>query len=128
MIEHHGPNRFSFLWGRSTQNSRIERLWVDTGINFVCRWKAFFVHLEDIHYLDVGNPHHLWLLHFLFLGKLNDDCQQFQHDWNQHPISKRGHNQSPLVRILLVFFLCQSTSDLHTGHVVPLCGATWHLH
>ncbi|KAN0093291.1 Integrase catalytic domain containing protein [Tylopilus felleus] len=95
MIEHCGPNQ-SFLWGRSTQNSHIEWLWVDTGINFVCRWKAFFVRLEDIHYLDVGNPHHLWLLHFLFLRKLNDDCQQFQHDWNHHPISKRGHNQSPL--------------------------------
>ncbi|KAN0082914.1 hypothetical protein V8E55_008709 [Tylopilus felleus] len=67
-----------------------------TGINFVRHWKAFFICLEDIHKLNVGNPHHLWLLHYLFLRQLNDDCQQFQHDWNHHPISKRGHNQSPL--------------------------------
>ena len=87
MIQHRGPNRSS-LWGQSTQNSRIERLWVDTGINFVRQWKAFFICLEDIHELDVSNPHHLWLLHYLFLGQLNDDCQQFQYDWNHHPISK----------------------------------------
>ncbi|KAH0827526.1 hypothetical protein J3R83DRAFT_4239 [Lanmaoa asiatica] len=96
MIEHRGHNRSSFLWGRSTRNSRIERLWVDLGINFVRRWRAFFIRLEDIHMLDVSNAHHLWLLQHLFLGYLNDDCQQFQRDWNHHPISKRGHNQSPL--------------------------------
>ncbi|KAH0826074.1 hypothetical protein J3R83DRAFT_5814 [Lanmaoa asiatica] len=97
MIKHHGHNQSSFLWGRSTRNSRIERLWVDLGINFVRRWKAFFICLEDIHMLDVSNAHHLWLLQHLFLGYLNNDCQQFQRDWNHHPISKRGHNQSPLV-------------------------------
>ncbi|KAG6374552.1 hypothetical protein JVT61DRAFT_3897 [Boletus reticuloceps] len=96
MIRHCGPNQSSFLWGRSTQNSHIERLWVDTGTNFVHLWKAFFIRLEDIHMLDVGNPHHLWLLHYLFLGLLNDDCQRFQLDWNHHPILKQGHNQSPL--------------------------------
>ncbi|KAH0835633.1 hypothetical protein J3R83DRAFT_9382 [Lanmaoa asiatica] len=96
MIEHRGHNRSSFLWGRSTRNSRIERLWMDLGINFVRRWRAFFIRLEDIHMLDVSNAHHLWLLQHLFLGYLNDNCQQFQRDWNHHPISKQGHNQSPL--------------------------------
>lgn len=97
MIRHRGPNRSSFLWGQSTRNSCIERLWVDVGINFVRCWKAFFIRLEDIHMLDMSNSHHMWLLHHLFLGQLNDDCQQFQLDWNHHPISKRGHNQAPLV-------------------------------
>ncbi|KAF8547152.1 hypothetical protein OG21DRAFT_1425363, partial [Imleria badia] len=76
-------------------NSRIEWLWVDMGVNFVHRWKAFFICLEDIHKFNVGDPHHSWLLHYPFLRQLNDACRQFQHDWNHHPISKRGHNQSP---------------------------------
>ncbi|KAI0054649.1 hypothetical protein BV25DRAFT_1816776 [Artomyces pyxidatus] len=29
-----GPNRASFMWGSSTHNSRIERLWVDVGVQF----------------------------------------------------------------------------------------------
>ncbi|KAF8550598.1 hypothetical protein OG21DRAFT_1525022 [Imleria badia] len=35
MIQHHGPNRSSFLWGWSTRNTHIERPWVDVGIHFV---------------------------------------------------------------------------------------------
>lgn len=123
MIQHRGPSRSSFLWGQSTRNSRIERLWVDAGINFVRRWKAFFIRLEDIHMLDVNNPCHLWLLHFLFLGMLDDDCREFQDDWNYHPISKRGHNQSP--------FVCHGHRDISDcfmltilGYAVSLCRQT----
>ncbi|KAH7919171.1 hypothetical protein BV22DRAFT_1023459, partial [Leucogyrophana mollusca] len=78
----------------STHNTRIERLWVEVGRHFVRRWKAFFVHLECLHGLDRRNPHHLWLLHFLFLDLINTDCQVFIDEWNHHPISTAG-NQSP---------------------------------
>ncbi|KAJ3932345.1 MAG: hypothetical protein NXY57DRAFT_894410, partial [Lentinula lateritia] len=79
----------------STRNTRIERLWVEVGAQFARRWRAFFQRLEDIHGLDIHNQTHLWLLHELFLDEINKDCEQFCSDWNSHPVSGVGHDQSP---------------------------------
>ncbi|KAJ7207543.1 hypothetical protein GGX14DRAFT_366075, partial [Mycena pura] len=82
-------------FNRSTHNTRIERLWVEVGSQFARRWRAFFYRLEALHGLERKDPHHLWLLHFLFLDMLNEDCAKFQAEWNAHPISREGHDQSP---------------------------------
>ncbi|KAF8880144.1 hypothetical protein BD779DRAFT_1446406, partial [Infundibulicybe gibba] len=79
----------------STHNTRIERLWVEVGSQFARQWRAFFYRLERLHRLDRKNPHHLWLLQYLFLNVINHDCQTFQAEWNAHPISREGHDQSP---------------------------------
>ncbi|KAJ7722312.1 hypothetical protein B0H16DRAFT_1334770, partial [Mycena metata] len=80
----------------STHNTRIERLWVEVGSYFARPWRAFFLRLERLHRLDRDNPHHLWLLHRLFLSQINEDCKTFQDHWNHHPISGKGKNQTPL--------------------------------
>ncbi|KAK7007956.1 hypothetical protein R3P38DRAFT_3211610 [Favolaschia claudopus] len=96
MILHRGPNRASFMWGSSTHNTRIERLWVEVGTQFARPWRAFFIRLGDLHRLDRKNAAHIWLLHLLFLDSLNADCREFQELWNRHPISGRqGNDQSP---------------------------------
>jgi hypothetical protein len=85
-------------FGRSTQNTQAERLWVKIGTQFVRRWQAFFTCLEHLHGLDPTQPAHLWLLHFLFLEAINKDCRRFQEEWNSHPISgEETHNKSPKV-------------------------------
>jgi len=85
---------------RSTQNTRIECLWVEVGSQFVRQWRGFFYRLEHLHFLDVDRPEHLWLLHTLFLDAINDDCRKFQETWNSHPIKGSGTgNRSPNVSI-----------------------------
>ncbi|KAJ6595295.1 hypothetical protein B0H10DRAFT_2329373 [Mycena sp. CBHHK59/15] len=96
MIKHRGAKRASFMWGSSTRNTRIERLWVEVGTQFARRWRGFFTRLEQLHGLDHTSPHHLWLLHHLFLDDINFDCQEFQAEWNLHPLGgTRNKGQSP---------------------------------
>ncbi|KAL4261185.1 hypothetical protein AB1N83_010317 [Pleurotus pulmonarius] len=95
MILARGPSRASFMWGPSTRNTRIERLWGEVGSQFARAWRGFFLRLERLHYLKHSNPHHLWLIQFIFLDAINEDCKQFQENWNDHPISGVGHDKSP---------------------------------
>ncbi|KAI1789144.1 hypothetical protein LXA43DRAFT_893471, partial [Ganoderma leucocontextum] len=80
----------------STRNTRIERMWLEVGIQFAIRWRAFFTRLERCHGLDPEKPGHLWLLHALFLAEINVECSTFQHDWNRHSISGAGKGRTPL--------------------------------
>ncbi|KAJ7916413.1 hypothetical protein B0H13DRAFT_1609395 [Mycena leptocephala] len=87
----------SLIDGSSTRNTRIERLWVEVGSQFARPWRGFFLRLGRLHGLDRDNPHRLWLLHYIFLDDINKDCNDFQHHWNNHPISGKGHDQTPEV-------------------------------
>lgn len=72
-------------------------MWVEVGTQFAIQWRAFFTRLERLHGLDPEKPGHLWLLHLLFLENINEDCLTFQNEWNNHSISGKGRNQTPLV-------------------------------
>ena len=88
---------------RSTHNTYIECLWVEVGLRFARPRHGFFYHLEQIHLLDRHNPYHLWLLHHLFLHEISASCAEFCDEWNAHPISGEGHNQSPNVSAVTNF-------------------------
>ena len=102
MILLRGVNRASFMWGPSVFNTRIERLWLEVGKRFVRQWRAFFFRLEKCHLLKRQDQHHRWLLHHLFLGFINEDCEKFCDEWNSHLISGEGGGFSPNVRCLVI--------------------------
>ncbi|TBU51966.1 hypothetical protein BD310DRAFT_833201 [Dichomitus squalens] len=94
-----GPNA---LWhhdgqhGKHVHNIRIERLWVDVTAQVGAKWADYFTALELHHGLDINNPHHIWLLHRLFLDYINFDLTFFVKAWNEHKISLRtGPRRSP---------------------------------
>jgi hypothetical protein len=73
---------------------------VEVGTQFVRQWRGFFDRLENIHHLNIQNPGHIWLIHYLFLDDLNKDCAEFQGNWNHHPVSRFGHEKTPAASVV----------------------------
>jgi hypothetical protein len=78
---------------RSVHNIRIERLWRDLTCAFGAKWKLFFQSLELHEGLDRDSDAHIWLLHHLFLGAINEDALEWAEAWNNHKIGIRGERQ-----------------------------------
>lgn len=83
----------SSLLCRSVHNIRIERLWRDLTSGFGAKWKLFFQNLELHENLDRDSDAHIWLLHHLFVGPINEDTLQWAESWNNHTITIRGERQ-----------------------------------
>ncbi|KAK0499197.1 hypothetical protein EDD18DRAFT_1070230 [Armillaria luteobubalina] len=101
MENYRGVIHNSYIWGRSfpqpiVHNTRVERMWRDTTIAFSNKWKGFFYDLERLHSLNPLLNRHVWLLHFLFLGKIDGNCQKWANHWNNHKLSLHGCSTSPL--------------------------------
>lgn len=81
---------------RSVHNICIERLWVDVTRGFGAKWKTFFEVLEAHNQLNIDSDAHLWLLHHLFLNKINDDARAWMSTWNNHTLARHGQtHESP---------------------------------
>ncbi|KAF9032587.1 hypothetical protein BJ165DRAFT_1314926, partial [Panaeolus papilionaceus] len=75
-------------------NTPIERLWVELGRRFCRAWRVFFRRLGRLHNLNMDNPIHRWLLDYLFLDMINEDCRAFVEEWNAHPMRNKN-SKSP---------------------------------
>lgn len=113
-----GANRGSFLWGTSTHNTRIERLWGEVGRQFMRQWRAFLLRLEDSYGLKRSIPAHLWLLCELFIPMIDNECKQFMRRWNRHSIenSSISHMSPNVSHINLIQgnYLLGVLKDLYT--------------
>jgi hypothetical protein len=56
---------------------------------------------------------------------INADCEDFRVEWNSHPISGMGQDQSPDVSTHTHLLL--DDTDIPVGHVPPWAGARWRI-
>ena len=94
MLRHRGEERRSVLVGSSVHNQRIERLWRDMHGCVTAMFYRLFYHLEQNDILDPINTVQIFVLHYIYIPRINQALKQFIEAWNNHNI-RTEHGQTP---------------------------------
>ena len=94
MVTVRGVGRGSHIAGSSVHNQRIERLWRDV-YRCVCSiYHEVFYSMEATGILDPESETDLFVLHCVYLPRINKSLKEFARAWNMHPV-RTERNWSP---------------------------------
>ena len=86
MITVQGSGRGSHIAGSSVHNQRIERLWRDVYRCVFSAYHELFYSMEALGILDPVDEVDLFILHCVYLPRINRSLKEFMRAWNLHPI------------------------------------------
>jgi len=94
MVINRGCDRGSHIAGSSVHNQRIERLWRDV-YRCVCSiYHELFYSMEMMGVLNPDDETDLFVLHCVYLQRINRSLHEFTRAWNLHPL-RTERNWSP---------------------------------
>ena len=86
MVSVRGGGRGSHIAGSSVHNQRIERLWRDVYRCVCSTYHQLFYEMEALRVLDPDDECDLFVLHCIFLPRINRSLASFAQAWNLHPL------------------------------------------
>ena len=94
MITVRGTDRGSHIAGSSVHNQRIEHLWRDVYRCVCSTYHELFYSMEANGFLDPVSELDLFVLHCVYLPRINKALTEFSRAWNLHPM-QTARNWSP---------------------------------
>ena len=81
-IASHGPDRGSFIVGRSVHSQRIKRMWGESNMVAAHQWKTLFRGMELAEILCPTSEVDLFTLHYIYRSRIQKSLDEFQRQWN----------------------------------------------
>ena len=95
MLQHRGVGRGSVIAGRSVHNQRIERFWRDLSKEVTQFYRNLFYAIRNDAGIDLFEDFMaIFVLHYVFLPRINEQLEFFRQVWNNHKLSTE-HHKSP---------------------------------